>query len=258
MKKLSALFILLLFLLLTWLSWNWYKNTVLSGNEVLTEEKNEYGPLVFKCDSDVPITNDLWTAKKNEIIAAKTVGKKLLVLGPYFEGEDESMGYSRAEKIKELLVNDLGEEVFELEAMPAGDCESAKSKSLHGARIKWVTRNEHVIEYLDRTYIYFKYNTTKPIDTRNVVVYLDNLIDYLKSSGESVLITGHTDADGSDEFNVELGLKRANRVKDYLMKNEIPAEKLSIESKGKSVPLSTNQTPEGRQKNRRVVLTIIE
>ena len=258
MKKLSAFFILLLFLLLTWLSWNWYKNTVLSGNEVLTEEKNEYGPLVFKCGSDVPITNDLWTAKKNEIIAGKDVGKKLLILGPYFDGEDEGLGYSRAEKIKNLLVNDLGEEVFELEATPAGDCESAKSKSLHGTRIKWVTRNEHVIEYLDRTYIYFKYNTTKPIDTRNVVVYLDNLIDYLKSSGESVLITGHTDADGSDEFNVELGLKRANRVKDYLMKNEIPEEKLSVESKGKSVPLSTNQTPEGRQKNRRVELTIIE
>ena len=206
----------------------------------------------------MPITNDLWAAKKNEIIAAKAVGKKLLILGPYFEGEDESLGYSRAEKIKELLVNDVGGEVFELEATPAGDCESAKSKSLHGTLIKWVTRNENVIEHFDRTFIYFKYNTTKPIDTRDVVIYLDNLIDYLKSSGESVLITGHTDADGSDEFNVELGLKRANRVKDYLMKNGITEEKISVESKGKSIPLSTNQTPEGRQKNRRVVLTITE
>ena len=257
MKKLLAFFILLLFILLVWLSWNWYKNTVLCCDETAVEEQVEYGPLVFNCGSDEPITNDLWPDKKNEVLSAKAVGKKLLILGPYFEGEEESLGYSRANKIKDLFINDLEEEIFELGARESGDCESAKSEMLHEVRMKWVTRNEHVIEYLDRTYIYFKYNTTRPIDTRNVVVYLDNLIDYLKSSGESVLVTGHTDADGSDEFNVELGLKRANRVKFYLMEKGIPAENITVESKGKSMPLSTNQTPEGRQKNRRVELTII-
>jgi outer membrane protein OmpA-like peptidoglycan-associated protein len=90
-----------------------------------------------------------------------------------------------------------------------------------------------------------------------VVEYLNNLANYLISSGESVLVTGHTDADGSDEFNVELGLKRANRAKDYLISKGVPEERIKVESKGKSEPLSTNQTPEGRQKNRRVELKII-
>ena len=91
-----------------------------------------------------------------------------------------------------------------------------------------------------------------------MVVFLDNLIDYLKSSGESVLITGHTDADGSDEYNMELGFKRANRAKAYLMDKGIPEDRITVESKGKSMPLSTNNTQEGRQKNRRVELKIIE
>jgi outer membrane protein OmpA-like peptidoglycan-associated protein len=255
MKKLIALIVLLLFLLLTWFSWGWYKDTVVCCDEAAVTE--QMGPLVFKCGSDVPVTNDLWPAKKGEIVAGKAVGKKLLILGPYFEGEEESLGYSRAEKIKNLLVDELGEEVFELEATPAGDCEKAKLKPLHGTRIKWVIRNENVIEHFDKTFIYFKYNTTDPIDTREVVEYLDNLANYLISSGESVLVTGHTDADGSDEFNVELGLKRANRAKNYLISKGVPEERIKVESKGKSEPLSTNQTPEGRQKNRRVELKII-
>lgn len=89
-----------------------------------------------------------------------------------------------------------------------------------------------------------------------MVAYLDNLANYLQSSGESVLVTGHTDAGGSDDFNVELGLKRANRVKDCFISHGVTEDRIKVESKGKSDPPSTNQTPEGRQKNRRVVLRI--
>lgn len=260
MKKILAFFIFLLFILYAWLGWSWYKQKVVGSTEteIAEFEKVEYGPLVFNCGSDELVTSDLWVEKKKEILSGKDVGKKLLILGPYFEGEDESLGYSRAEKIENLFIDDIEEEFFELGAIMAGDCETAKSKMLHGTRIKWVTRNEHVVEYLDRTYIYFIYNTTNPIETRNVVVYLDNLIDYLKSSGESVLITGHTDADGSDEYNMELGFKRANRAKAYLMDKGIPEDRITVGSKGKSMPLSTNNTQEGRQKNRRVELKIIE
>ncbi|MDH3323629.1 MAG: hypothetical protein OEM04_11600, partial [Flavobacteriaceae bacterium] len=109
MKKLTAFLIFLLFILLSWFSWNWYKNTVLCCDET-PQEKEEvitetitYGPLVFNCGSDEPITNDLWPAKKSEILSGQTSNKKLLITGPYFDGEEESMGLSRASKVKELF-----------------------------------------------------------------------------------------------------------------------------------------------------------
>ena len=74
-------------------------------------ETVSYGPLVFNCGSDEPITNELWPAKKSEILSARTEGKKLLIAGPYFDGEIDSMGISRAAKIKTLFIEDIDDEV---------------------------------------------------------------------------------------------------------------------------------------------------
>ncbi|MDR1050231.1 MAG: OmpA family protein [Deltaproteobacteria bacterium] len=67
-----------------------------------------------------------------------------------------------------------------------------------------------------------------------------------------VTIAGHTDAKGTDEYNMELGRKRAQAVRDILVKNGVPAERLEVQSFGKSRPIAENDTEEGRAKNRRV------
>jgi outer membrane protein OmpA-like peptidoglycan-associated protein len=68
-----------------------------------------------------------------------------------------------------------------------------------------------------------------------------------------IRIEGHTDSVGSDAYNLELSEKRAQSVKQYLVKNfEIASERLIIEGHGESEPLADNRTLEGRQKNRRV------
>lgn len=256
MKKLLAFLIFLLFLLLAWFSWSWYKNTVLCCDETPKEEvvakPVKYGPLVFNCGSFEPITNELWPETKSKILSEQTEEKKLLITGPYFDGEEESAGLTRAENIKELFINDIDEDRFELAARKAGDCESSKANLLHESKIKWVTRNENVVEHHDKTIIYFKYDNTKEIDTENVVKYLEELIAYIKNNNATVNVIGHTDADGTQEYNVELGLKRANRVKDYLIKKGVAEDKIQVDSKGKSEPLSDNTSPEGKQKNRRV------
>ncbi|MDR0356688.1 MAG: OmpA family protein [Deltaproteobacteria bacterium] len=67
-----------------------------------------------------------------------------------------------------------------------------------------------------------------------------------------VTIAGHTDAKGTDAYNMELGRKRAQAVKDLLVKYGAPADKLVVESFGKTKPIAENDTEEGRAKNRRV------
>ena len=101
MKKALAFLLFLLFLLLVWLAWGWYKDTVACCEEPVAEV--QYGPLIFDCATDGVITNDLWPDKKQEIMAARIAGKKLLLVGPYFGDEDRSMGMARAEKVKALF-----------------------------------------------------------------------------------------------------------------------------------------------------------
>lgn len=67
-----------------------------------------------------------------------------------------------------------------------------------------------------------------------------------------VEITGHTDAVGTDQYNIGLSERRAKAIRDYFKKRGIDAEKLEIDFKGKREPVDSNKTREGKQKNRRV------
>ena len=73
-----------------------------------------------------------------------------------------------------------------------------------------------------------------------------------------VMISGHTDDVGTDEFNLNLSLERANSVKSELIRMGISPKRLSIEGLGKSRPLVANDSEENRRKNRRTEFTIIE
>ena len=68
-------------------------------------------------------------------------------------------------------------------------------------------------------------------------------------------VDGHTDSDASDEHNQVLSEKRANAVKDFLTSQGIVAE-ITIKGYGESRPIASNDTPEGKQKNRRVEIII--
>lgn len=72
----------------------------------------------------------------------------------------------------------------------------------------------------------------------------------------NVLVEGHTDAIGTDEYNLELSKKRAQAVADFLISQGVDEKRLSWEGYGKTRPVADNDTPEGRQKNRRVDLVI--
>jgi outer membrane protein OmpA-like peptidoglycan-associated protein len=68
----------------------------------------------------------------------------------------------------------------------------------------------------------------------------------------TVIITGHTDNVGSDEYNRGLSQKRAQAVKDWLIKNNISASRMKVIGKGETQPAATNDTKEGRAENRRI------
>jgi len=75
-------------------------------------------------------------------------------------------------------------------------------------------------------------------------------------SGVSLIISGHTDSQGSDESNQRLSESRAKAVKEFMVIHGCDAEKLAAIGYGESKAIADNTTQEGRAKNRRVELTI--
>ena len=69
-----------------------------------------------------------------------------------------------------------------------------------------------------------------------------------------VEVGGHTDADGSEQYNLNLSERRAKAVQDYLIKKGVPAAQLTYKGYGETQPIADNTTPEGKAKNRRVEL----
>lgn len=69
-------------------------------------------------------------------------------------------------------------------------------------------------------------------------------------------IVGHTDSIGTKTYNQKLGLKRANAVKNWLVKQGVDANRILTSSKGETQPIASNKTKAGRAKNRRAVVVI--
>ena len=84
---------------------------------------------------------------------------------------------------------------------------------------------------------------------------LDELSKILnRYEGANLIIEGHTDSNGSDEFNKALSQKRTESVKNYLIGKGISESRLTGLGLGESKPVATNKTALGRAKNRRVEL----
>jgi len=78
----------------------------------------------------------------------------------------------------------------------------------------------------------------------------------LAHPGLNLQVEGHTDSVGSDEFNQQLSERRAGSVRDFLVQQGVTEGAVTSRGFGKTQPVATNDTPEGRQRNRRVELVV--
>src|SRR6266481_2509186 len=78
----------------------------------------------------------------------------------------------------------------------------------------------------------------------------------LAHAGLTLQIEGHTDIVGGDEFNQQLSERRADSVRDFLAEQGVPASSITARGFGKTQPVASNDTAEGRQRNRRVELVV--
>jgi len=91
--------------------------------------------------------------------------------------------------------------------------------------------------------------------SRENIVSLAKILQ--KYPDTNVLIEGHTDSTGSDDYNVRLSRERASSVANYLAMQSVQSSRFSVMGYGESQPLASNDTVEGRQTNRRVDLAVM-
>lgn len=77
------------------------------------------------------------------------------------------------------------------------------------------------------------------------------------SSAYAGIIIGHTDSTGNPKYNMELSVRRAEAVRNYLVQTGAPADKLRVIGRGMNDPIASNDTKEGQAQNRRVEIIVI-
>ena len=102
-----------------------------------------------------------------------------------------------------------------------------------------------------------KFESDKYILTYSSKLVLSDVSNYLDKKALNIHITGHTDSQAPDEYNMELSENRVKAGQNFLVSKGISNSRIKIDWKGETEPIATNNTEEGREKNRRVELLIL-
>ncbi len=111
------------------------------------------------------------------------------------------------------------------------------------------------IEILER--VHFAYDSDRILPRSYPL--LDNVARVIKEHSEidAVRVEGHTDADGSEQYNLNLSDRRSRSVRTYLIEAGVERDRLEAKGFGESQPIADNRSEEGKARNRRVEFRIL-
>ena len=164
---------------------------------------------------------------------------------------EEAIGRQGSEITK---VNAKADEAGQLAASAHDEAERAfheAQKAMKGKLLYEIT--------LSNDKVSFAFNASELSPDAQMLV--DDLAEKVKADNRGLWIEveGHTDATGEANYNKELGLRRAEAVRDYLYQaHGIPLHRVAIYSFGEEQPVADNTSREGRARNRRVVVKVLE
>lgn len=135
-----------------------------------------------------------------------------------------------------------------------------ENKSSEPATVDEASRKE-AIEALKAIKSAAKYANVNaaPLFPKEADQYFLTIRKYLDANPEAkIIITGHTDNSGTPAKNIVNGQHRAEAFKNALVRKNIPRNRIGCVSKGETEPIASNDTPEGREQNRRVELDLVD
>ena len=103
------------------------------------------------------------------------------------------------------------------------------------------------------------FDSGKAIPKNESETTLNELANFLKNNKNmKIQIVGHTDSDGDDKLNLELSIRRAQSIVDWLKTNGVDVSNIKAKGLGESSPIASNKTNSGKALNRRVEIVIIK
>lgn len=217
------------------------------------------------CEYQSPLSDDLMMVFKNTVQHLNDNPTRKLELTGLYENEEgnncgdySDLGIARAERVKALLIEMGGPEGrIDLEASDLRDLQDYDEMVVGG--VDYNFSEITVEEGLRAEGIILRFATNKQeinLDAQQQN-YFERLKAYLAQNPDArASVTGHTDDRGNDRGNIRLSRKRSEFVRDYMIDQGIPKNQIVNEGMGPDVPVSTNDTDEGRALNRRVEITL--
>jgi len=128
-------------------------------------------------------------------------------------------------------------------------------KEIPGAKVERVD-DGILVTFDEGSGVYF--DTNKSNVNAASQVALDKLVSVFKEYPDTnLLVVGHTDSSGNDDYNMKLSKERANAVTNYIKTHGVSDSRLTTNWFGETQPTNDNATAEGRAKNRRVNVVIV-
>ena len=133
------------------------------------------------------------------------------------------------------------------------DKQQEELQQIPGVEVTRPAENEIAVRLTNDILFDFNSFALRP-ESRDTLRELAN--NFRQYPDEEISVEGHTDNVGSDDYNQRLSEQRAGSVRDYLVDQGVPDGRVTATGFGKTEPKASNDTPEGRQLNRRVEIHI--
>ncbi len=221
--------------------------------------------LAFLWSDATPYIGENWSAYRSDLLTQKTENNILTITGLYRREEATpegyaSMGMARAEKIWKSLFPEIPEEQVNLRARLVDEISGNREQYFRSAEFGFKAPEEMaeppLVQLDDRILIRFPLNSTEKDYDSSIEDYLKELAAQANEGVEKILLTGHTDNSGTEEYNLDLGQRRANAIKAILIAAGVNLELIETETEGEAHPVDSNENEEGRHNNRRVEVRI--
>ena len=229
----------------------------LSSNGIL---KNGRGKDIYEIDLPEELRPErmeffegkVWNAKENRPLQAKIEVYKLENEKVVFQSvSDEMTGEFQAFL---PISEDYGYSVTKKGFMPfSGQLERQSDNKKETKAVNMTAISIGAVAPLNNIFFDFDSNTLK----KESFGELKRIIRFLAENPKAnIELAGHTDSIGSREYNIKLSERRAKAVYEYMIKHGVPEDRISYKGYGPDLPIASNETDEGRAKNRRTEIRI--
>lgn len=243
--------------------WHNYCKSRCCGDETTAVAETSGVPL-FSWNTERPVPDPNFPGWKKKLLAKGGQGDTLVITGYYRANEPngEKLAMARAQALKTMMMPELPDSRVRLATQLLPDdglAEGAPPKESAGfswSKMVLKANQGAIIESDNATTILFPSNSTVRDRDMAVEDYLKKLVEKHKATANTFSVVGFTDDQGEADENQKLGLGRAKSIAQFLTKNGIAANRISVDSKGEADPVADNTTEDGRHQNRRVVITV--